>query len=660
MRTGYMGKILMVDLTSGTLAEEAVPDQVYEDYLSGQGLGAHILYHRIPAGADPLGPHNILGMVAGVLTGTGALFSGRWTVVGKSPLTGGWGDANCGGTFAPAIKRCGYDGIFFTGISPTPVYLLVKDGRAELKDAAHLWGKDSVETEEALLEELGSKTARVATIGQAGEKLSCIAGVCNDKGRIAARSGLGAVMGSKRLKAVVLDGKGRVAVSHRETMQTLTARSARFLKITPPLFPGTALPYIGALMRILPTQMTQDGFLFKLLLQKWGTVFQNQYSVELGDAPIKNWKGSCRDFRRQLSDKTGADRIIARETRKYHCHACPLGCGGICTLTGKYPATHKPEYETVLALGGLLMNDDLETIFQLNELLNRAGMDSISAGGTVAFALECFEQGILTAADTGGLELTWGNAPAVTRLIEMMIQREGIGDLLADGSKAAAEKLGRRAEAYAIHAGGQELPMHDPRNDPGLALHYSAEPTPGRHTIGSLQFYELYQLWKMVPDLPRPALFYHKDSKYVADDRKAAIGAACSNYMNVINGSGLCWFGAMMGCTRVPTFDWLNAATGWNKTAREYMEIGARIQTIKQAFNVKHGIEPMSFKIKDRVAGRPPLTHGANKGRTVAVEDLMRAYWRHYGWDGDTGRPTPEGLERLGIGGWIGSWGNLS
>ncbi|HVN72652.1 MAG TPA: aldehyde ferredoxin oxidoreductase N-terminal domain-containing protein, partial [Desulfomonilia bacterium] len=209
MNKGYMGRILMVDLDNGSIEDEVIPDHIYEKYLSGLGLASYILFDRIPAGADPLGPDNILGFVSGLLTGTGSIFSGRWMVVGKSPLTGGWGDANCGGSFSPAIKRCGYDGIFFKGISRQPVFLYVKNGKAEIRDASHLWGKDAVDTEKQLTDEFG-KGARIATIGPAGERLSLISGISNEKGRLAARSGLGAVMGSKKLKAIVLDGKKRI------------------------------------------------------------------------------------------------------------------------------------------------------------------------------------------------------------------------------------------------------------------------------------------------------------------------------------------------------------------------------------------------------------------------------------------------------------------
>ncbi|MBN2178206.1 MAG: aldehyde ferredoxin oxidoreductase family protein [Deltaproteobacteria bacterium] len=648
MSRGYMGKILNIDLGTGEISEEVMPDEIYETYLSGMGLSAYLLNKRIPAGADPLGPENVLGFVSGLLTGTGSFFTGRWMVVGKSPITSGWGDANCGGNLSPAIKRCGYDGIFFRGISEKPVYLSIKNGTAELRDAGHLWGKDTVETEEMLIKEAGGNT-RVACIGPAGENLSRISGVSNDKGRLAARSGLGAVMGSKRLKAVVLSGAKRIKAKNPDIMKKLSRACNKWVQFQPPFVSGPATAKVGALLRILPTQMAQDGMLFKIILKKWGTACMNQMSIEMGDAPIKNWMGSNKDFGPKKSLTTNPDAIIERERIKYHCYSCPLGCGGICSLNGEYPETHKPEYETVLALGGLCMNEDAESIFELNEVLNRAGMDSISAGSTVAFAIECFERGILTKEDTDGLELTWGNTEAIRELIRKMIQREGIGDLLADGSKYAAERIGNGSYEFAMHAGGQDLPMHDGRNDPGFVLHYSVEPTPGRHTIGAQLYYEMFQLWKTVKGLPKPSILYHKNRKYEADEEKAIWAAACSKYVNVINGAGLCLFGAFLGSKRLPLFDWLNAATGWDKTPEEYMEIGGRIQTLRQAFNIKHGVTPKSFVVPDRALGKEPLTEGANKGRTIDIEPMMRNYWRLFGWDEISGKPMEEDVERLKI-----------
>jgi aldehyde:ferredoxin oxidoreductase len=642
---GYTGKILTVDLSTREIREETIPDRVYEYYLSGIGLAAYILYDRIPAGVDPLGPENIMGFVSGLLAGTGSLFAGRWMVVGKSPLTGGWGEANCGGSFSPAIKRCGYDGIFFTGTSEKPVYLYVNNGGAELRDALHIWGRDTVESEAMLVSET-SANSRVAVIGPAGERLSLIAGICNDRGRMAARSGLGAVMGAKRLKAVVLDGKKRIDVHNRAEIKRLSQTCNRWVQFQPPIFAGPVAAYIGALMRILPVQMAMDGMVYKILLKKWGTGGMNQMSVEMGDAPVKNWRGSSVDWGIKKSLSVNPEAIRKYEKVKYHCYACPLGCGGICSTKGKDGETHKPEYETVLSLGGLCMNADVDSIFHLNDILNRAGMDTISAGGTVAFAIECYEAGILTKEDTDGLELTWGNSEAIVALIEKMIRREGIGDVLADGSKVATRKIGKKAGAAAMHAGGQELPMHDGRNDPGYNVHYSVEAAPGRHTVGAQMYYEMFQLWKVAKRLPRVKPLYFKARKYIADEEKAVTAAACSKFMNIANCAGLCLFGVFLGAKRTPTFSWLNAATGWNKTPEEYLDIGARIQTLKQAFNIKHGIDPRTFRPGDRVIGKPAQTEGANRGRTVDMEKLIRDYYRQFGWDPETGRPKEESIDR--------------
>ena len=650
MNKPYMGKILMVDLSNGTITEEKISDNVYQQYLSGMGLGAYILYNRIPAGADPLGPENILGFCSGFLTGTGSFFSGRWTLVGKSPLTGGWGDANCGGTFSPAIKHCGYDAIFFKGISSTPVYLYVKNGKAALKDAADLWGKDAVETEEKLKKQYGEK-AGVAVIGPAGEKISLISGVCTDKGRIAARSGLGAVMGVKKLKAVVLDGVKRIVAHDSAAMKKLSLHCAKWTNFPMPLslLPGMLLAPVGTIMRLTPVLFPFDGLLYKTILKKWGTGGMNQMSIEMGDSPLKNWNGSNVDLPMKRSKKIDPDIVKKAEIVKYHCYSCPLGCGGICATKGKYAHTHKPEYESVLALSGLCMNEDLDSVFYLNELLNRAGMDTISAGATAAFAIECYEKGILTKKDTDGLELKWGNTDAVVALIKKMVKREGIGDILADGSKVAAAKIGKGSEACTVHAGGQEPAMHDGRNDPGFNVHYSVEATPGRHTIGAHLYYEMFQLWKTVKGLPRPSLLFTKNSKYKIDKEKAEVAAACSKFMSLANAAGMCLFGLFLGSKRIPTFAWLNAAAGWQLTPEEYMTIGERIQTLKQAFNIRHGIEPKNNFISSRAQGNPPQKEGANKGRFVNVEKLAADYWEQFGWDRTTGSPKEETLKILKI-----------
>jgi len=299
----------------------------------------------------------------------------------------------------------------------------------------------------------------------------------------------------------------------------------------------------------------------------------------------------------------------------------------------------------------LLMNVDVDSIFTLNDLLNRAGMDTISVGGTIAFAIECFENGILTRKDTGGLDLAWGNSAAIVALAKQMIHREGLGDLLADGSRVAARRIGKNAERFAVQAGGQELGMHDSRNDPGFAVHYAGDPAPGRHTTGSQLYYEMFRLWKRIPTLPEPSFLYFKGSKYEPDADKAAASAACSRYLNVINGAGGCLFGAFLGADRLPLFDWLDAATGWKRTPQQYLDIGARVQDLKQLFNVKHGIRAQDVvaSLNHRAIGRPPQEVGANQGRSVPLEQMVADYWEALGWDRRTGHPARAVLRFLGL-----------
>jgi aldehyde:ferredoxin oxidoreductase len=650
MHRGYTGKILWVDLTRGTIAAQTIPDKVYQRYMSGLGLAAWLLHRRIPPETDPLGPDNVIGFVSGLLTGTGSLFAGRWMAVGKSPLTGTWGDANCGGNLSPAIKQCGYDGIFFTGKSEKPVYLYADTKEARLEDAAAIWGKDTIETEKYLAHKVGKKKrARVACIGPGGEKLSLIAGISNDGGRMAARSGLGAVMGAKKLKALVLCGSRRVKSHDPVAIKRLSVALNETVRFQPPFLSGTMTAYMGSLMRIMPAQMEIDGILYTIMLRKWGTVNQNQMAIQMGDAPVKNWKGSNRDFDLDQSKLINPDEFTKPVVAKYFCYACPLGCGGINLAPDKTTETHRPEYESTIALGGLCLNEDVGSIYYLNELLNRAGLDTISVGGTVAFAIECFEKGLLTKQDTDGLRLTWGNSEAIVALVEKIVQREGIGDLLADGSKRAAQKIGQDAIQYAIQAGGQELGMHDGRYDPGFALHNTVEAAPGRHTIGAYMYYEMFRLWKVIDTLPDPWFFYLKRSKYKVNREKAMMAAACSKYMNVVNAAGLCLFGTFLGAHRIPVFEYLNAASGWNRSPEEYMLVGERIQALKQMFNIRQGLRPKDIQMSKRALGIPPQTEGANKGRTIPIDKLRRYYWSVLGWNPESGVPTPETLQRLDL-----------
>ena len=646
----YAGKLLFIDLTKGEFREEEVREEIYRKYIGGYGLGVKVLYENVKAGADPLGPENILGFVTDALNGTGAMGSGRYMVVGKSPLTGGWGDANSGGHFAEAVKQAGYDAIFFTGKSEKPVYLVLSDEMRELRDAGHIWGKDTIETEDLILKELGDRRFRVACIGPAGEKLSLISGIVNDKGRIAARSGLGAVMGAKNLKAVAVKGQCKVSVADPDRLKKLNseirpmygfrpARWQNFLsKVLTPL-----LPYLVRLKVPLPPP---DQKLVARLFSDYGTCAFVASSSEMQDSPIKNWSGiAYKDFpMRSKSSKISDDNVVKYMKKRFACSSCPVGCGGIMEVKGE--ESHKPEYETIAAFGSIILNNDIESILVANDMCNRAGMDTISAGGTIAFAIECYENGLITREDTGGIELNWGARDAVLRMLDKMIKREGFGELLADGCKVAAEKIGRGAKRYAMHVGGQEVPMHDPRLNPGFGATYVADPTPARHTQAGLGFEEMglgVMNEKLLSPYNLPKL---KKYEYHHRGRKSTL---VSSYGQIINCTGLCMFHFFIVPT-YPLLDYLRAATGWDDlTMEELIRTGMRIQTLRQLFNVREGISPRDFVLPERVIGRPPLSDGPLKGVTIDIETLRAEYFREMDWDEKTGIPSDEKLRELSL-----------
>lgn len=652
MAYAYMGKVLFVDLGKGSFEERTIEESWYHDYIGGVGLAARILYGEIPAGADALGPDNVLGFMSGLLTGTGSFMTGRWMAVCKSPITNAWGDANCGGTLSPAIKQCGYDGIFFKGISPTPVYLYIDPKGPKLLDASAYWGKDAVEAEELLLASYtGKKTPAIATIGQAAENLSLISGISNDRGRYAGRSGVGAVMGSKRLKAVMLAGIKQIPCANPEEMHRLSAGYAKKVRLMNLGFmPGFAMPALGKVLGA-KVVVPMDGIISAGILKKWGTIYNDTAGQVNGDSPVKNWSSSVAEFGPRHYQKFNPDRIIARETRKYHCYSCIIGCGGITDtedLTGS-KHSHKPEYETVCAFGGLALSDNLDAIFRCNEICNRGGLDTISAGGTVAFAIECYEAGILTKADTGGLELKWGGADAIVQLLGMMVRREGIGDVLADGSKRAAQRIGKGSERFAVHSGGQEPGMHDSRLDPMMGVSFAADPTPGRHTISASIYYNAAHLWDKISWAPSFTKPYMKSEEYEATEREALKSAAGAVAKQVIDGAGGCLFALTTGVQHWPIFEYLNAATGWDRSPDDYAEAGRRNQALRQVFGYKHGVSPRKDNLHPRMAGRPPLTTGPLAGATVPIEDMVTGYWKALGFDPETGLPSREYVAAMGI-----------
>jgi len=613
---GILGKTAWVNLTTGEVKIEHPGDEVYLNFLGGYGLGAYYLFKRQPAGVEPLGPDNTLGLVTGPLTGTQAVTGNRFVAVGKSPKTGGWGDANCGGSFGPALKQAGLDAIFVTGIAARPTFILIEDGKVSLQEAGSYWGLGCLETEDRLGETFG-KQAHAVVIGPAGERVSALAAIINDRGRAAGRSGLGTVMGSKRLKAVVSLASGQVPVAEEEKLKELRKQ--------------------------LLADYYREGNPLYDLFHRYGTSGVLEGAVVSGDAPIKNWGGSPAQF--PGVQKINGNSVLQLKVGAYGCWRCPIACGGRVEVpAGPYSGEgHKPEYETLGAFGTMCLNDNLESICRLNNICNDAGMDTISTGATLAFALECYENGIITKEDTGGLELTWGNHEAIVKAADLMSRGEGfVGSLLGDGVKKAVERLGQKARAFAMACGGEEMPMHDPRFQPGLAASYVADATPGRHTQYGSAMAETH----FVPDGLRFPEIRHKYT-YTG---KGEAHKILSAFGHVVNCAGLCMFASMMApATVLP--EYLTLTMGSKFTMEDLLEIGERIANLRIAFNLREGIRNReSFKLPGRIIGQPPLADGPTRGVTVDNETQIKEYYQAMGWNPETGVPRKALFERLGLG----------
>jgi len=604
-----MGKMLMVNLSKNELKDEVLDEKLGRQFIGGYGIGARVLFSRQKAGADPLGPGNIFGILTGPFTGTPALSGTRHTVVGKSPLTGGWGDANSGGYFGAHLKFAGYDAVFFTGISEKPVYLFINNGKAELRDAAYLWGKDTRQTQDILKSELG-KSVEVACIGQSGENLSLISAVMN-RGRTAARSGLGAVMGSKRLKAVAVKGNMKVPLADEKRTNALRKK------------------YLGEL----------GGHI--VWLKPIGTPFLTVGNAKDGRSPVKNWGGvGVIDF--PDAEPIGADAVIKRRAKRFACYLCPIGCGGYTKEgTGEYKyeaGSRKPEYETIAMFGINCLNNNIESIIKAGDICDRYGIDTISAGATIALAIECFENGLITKADTDGIEMTWGNHKAIVAMTEKLAKREGFGAVLADGVKVAAEKIGKGADKYAMHIQGQELPAHDPKHTFHYATNYRLDPTPARHFTGS----EL----SMAPAHPSGLLPKFDHRSFAGRGEAHKIG---SNFNHALVCAGMCLFVYWAFPNVDPIAEFMSAVTGWDVTNDELLKTGERISNIRQAFNIREGLNPLEFKVPDRVLGRPPLKEGPLAGVTVDEDTLIKDCLTAMDWDLKTAKPSKKKLLELGL-----------
>ena len=612
----FMGKMLRVNLTDGNISVEDLPQDWARDYLGGAGLATKYLYEEVPKGADPLGPENKLMFMVGPLTGTVSPSAGRYDVVAKSPLTGIWGHANSGGQWGNQFKRTGFDGIIFEGISPKPVYLKIEDGQAELKDASHLWGKLVPETTDQVIEECG-KGFRVACIGPAGENLVKYACVMNEKDRAAGRCGMGAVMGSKKLKAIAVSGKKAPQI----------AKEAEFKEVSKKQYD------------LLNESMLKVGF------ETFGTNMVSDMVNAKGGYPTRNWQTGVFDQIEEIGGQALSDKVLVS---KVNCFACPIACGRKTEIKEGPWKSHKgegPEYESVNTLGAVCGVGSMEAITMANYLCNEYGMDTVSAGVSVGFAMECYEKGILTKEQTGGLELKFGDGELLVNLMEKIGKREGVGDLLAEGTRAMSQKLGQGSEKFAMNVKGLELPAYDPRAAKICGLGYATANRGGDHITGYVQGPTFIDTPFLVVDESKIEDAFSEDHP-----QEAKVLVDQENALTFFDLAGCCKFMGML----LKAEEWVDLvanATGWEFGVDDFRKTGERVYNLMRAYNVREGITRADDSLPARLH-EEPLPEGPAKGQVLSLDkfnNYLDAYYDFRGWDKETGKPTREKLEQLGL-----------
>jgi aldehyde:ferredoxin oxidoreductase len=603
---GYHGKLLWVNLTSGQVRDELLNPNYVERFVGGSGLATRYLYDLIDAETDPLGPGNVLIVMPGPLTGTRAPLCGRHTLVGRSPLTGLLGESNVGGFVGAELRHAGYDGIIVTGQSSAPVWLYVHEGQAELRDAEDLWGLDTFETQATIKETLEDTRVRVGCIGPAGENQVYYAAVAHDNARMAGRTGLGAVMGAKQLKAIAVRGTGTAGL----------ANEARFNDVA----------------REMKKTFKDD--VWSQILRAVGTAGNLDYVHVLGGLPIRYFTQGEWWEAVEISGNTMAETIL---TGVEGCYGCLVACGRKVTISeGKYATDGEikgPEYETLAALGAQLLISDLAAVTHLGHLCDRLGLDAISTGNTIALAHYLFQEGIIGPAETDGLELGWGNPDTVAHLLKQIAHRQGFGEALAEGTKRLAERYG--ATTLAVHVNGMSVPMHDPRAYSGVALTYMTSPIGGSHNHSD---YYTIEVRRPIEELG----IFSPDRQQ--DEGKAPYVARHQNWSSFVNALVACIFSNV---SHTDYIELLNAATGRDLDAEGALEIGERIFSLKRALNIRLGYTREGERLPNLL--RRSLSEGGTEGFVPDEELLLREYYEARDWDLASGKPSKPKLEALGL-----------
>lgn len=628
MPFGYSGNILHVNLSNKETWIEHHKEYFYRTYPGGRALALYYMLNRMKPHTDPLSPDNLLIFAPGVLTGTPAPAMPRYTVCAKSPLTGAQGEAEAGGWWGPELKKAGFDAIVVKGSSSAPVYLWITDGQVEIKEASHLWGKDTSMTQRIIREELTDDKIRVAQIGPAGENLVRFANIVNELKHFNGRNGLGAVMGSKKLKAIAVRGTKSLNIYHLEKVREIAKQISRRIMDNP----------LSKALRILGTPATLRPM------------------YEAGCLPSKNWTTGYFQEGEALTAETLNKTILKGNEG---CYACPIRCKRVVEVDESGlkvdPNYGGPEFETIASLGSLCGISDLKYIAKANELCNKYTMDTISTGMVIAFAMQCYEEGLLTREDTGEMELTFGNKKAVLEMIEKIAHREGLGDILSQGSYLAAQQIGKDAEKFVHQVKGQEVPMHDPRVKTGLGLSYALSDYGADHMKAphdpffkdedSVGVKEMKGLGILEPVSPT-------DIK----EKKVVLFKLLDIYGSVLDILGVCDFGYVprsLG-TMDELLEIIRSTTGWKTTWFELMKLGERSINMARVFNVREGFTSKDDSLPEiffhNFKGGPLDGQGA-----IDKKDFQKAVRLRYqlmGWDPDSGIPTPAKLIELGLG-WL-------
>ncbi len=597
---GWIGKLLRVDLTKGEWKTEELDQNLAVKFIGGRGLGSKILSDEIDPKVDPFSPNNKLIMATGPLTGTSASAAGRYMVITKAPLTGTIACSNSGGHFGAELKFAGFDLIIIGGKAKEPVYLYIEDGKVEIKDAKALWGKTTNETTDQILSET-DMDARVACIGPAGEKLVRYACIINDKHRAAGRSGVGAVMGSKNLKAVAVKGSGSVTIADKEAFRKAT---------------------LDGLQKIKANAVTSEG------LPAYGTSVLVNIINTSGIFPTRNFQQSVFEGAEKISGETIADDILVRNRA---CFACPIACGRVVKVKNpKYECFGEgPEYESDWAMGACCGVDNLDAIAKANDLCDVLGFDPISAGVTIACAMELFQKRIISAKEVGR-SLDFGDADAMLEMVRAIGHREGFGDALAEGSYRLAEKYGH--PEFSMTVKKQEFPAYDGRGAQGMGLEYATSNRGACHVRGYMTSPEI---------LGSP----QKLDPFETEE-KAGWLKTFQDLTAVVDSAGMCLFNTFaLGAPEI--LEYLKAATGIEMSLDELMKTGERIWNLERLFNFRAGLTGKDDRLPDRLL-KEPISSGPAKGRVVELAKMLPEYYELRGWDKE-GQPTKARLKELGL-----------